>query len=117
MRPDTELPPLWRMWEEMIGTWGNSSETAMVSPRARPRPSIEPPIHAQTIHRATGLPGLKTRTEGNGDQKAAEDLVRDLLVLIEARRITPVAGPRAVRYAVNDPDDAQTIQYSPRAWG
>ncbi len=44
MKPETVAPPFWRILIETAGTWGSSRATAMVSPSARPRPSIEPPM-------------------------------------------------------------------------
>ena len=44
MRADTELPPVWRMWRLAVKTGEMIRITTMVSPRARPSPSMVPPM-------------------------------------------------------------------------
>ena len=44
MRADTELPPDWRMCRLTVKTGEMIRITTMVSPRARPRPSMVPPM-------------------------------------------------------------------------
>jgi hypothetical protein len=56
MRLDTEFEPRWRMWALTENTGEIRSATAIVSPRARPRPSMVAPIapplpNGSTTHR------------------------------------------------------------------
>ncbi len=44
MKPAIVPPPSSRKWREMCGTCGRMRVTAIVSPRARPRPNMEPPM-------------------------------------------------------------------------
>ncbi len=44
MNPEIVAPPFSRIWMDTSGTCGSNRNTAMVSPSARPSPSIEPPM-------------------------------------------------------------------------
>jgi hypothetical protein len=73
-----------------------------------PKPSSAPPKQRRRAARPLPLLGVvpdERTAEAMDDERAAEELIADLLALQEAGLIAFVQADDALRYAPTDPDD------------